>query len=155
MPFSRTGHPEPDCWSTPTDAQTGPTPQPGQRGQILIVEDEVLIAMDQELALRDAGHGVLGSASNGAAALRRLAEAQHTGQFPDLVLIDVRLKGEMDGIELAARIRDLYGDLPIIFHSGLNDPETRRRAEATHPRAFLVKPQLSKAVLREVEAALA
>jgi CheY-like chemotaxis protein len=77
--------------------------------KILIVEDEILIAEDLRLILQRMGHEVVGIASSGAEAIRK-ANKLH----PDLVLMDVRLQGAMDGIETARQIRST-ADIPIIY----------------------------------------
>jgi CheY-like chemotaxis protein len=77
--------------------------------KILIVEDEILIAEDLRLVLQRMGHEVVGVASSGAEAIQK-ANKLH----PDLVLMDVRLQGAMDGIETARRIRST-ADIPIIY----------------------------------------
>jgi CheY-like chemotaxis protein len=77
--------------------------------KILIVEDEILIAEDLRLILQRMGHQVVGIASSGAEAIEK-ANKLH----PDLVLMDVRLQGPMDGVEAARRIRST-ADIPIIY----------------------------------------
>jgi two-component system, cell cycle sensor histidine kinase and response regulator CckA len=77
--------------------------------KILIVEDEILIAEDLRLILQRMGHQVVGIASSGAEAIEK-ANKLH----PDLVLMDVRLQGAMDGVEAARRIRST-ADIPIIY----------------------------------------
>jgi two-component system, cell cycle sensor histidine kinase and response regulator CckA len=77
--------------------------------KILIVEDEVLIAEDLRLILQRMGHQVVGTASSGTEAIEK-ANKLH----PDLVLMDVRLQGVIDGVEAARRIRST-ADIPIIY----------------------------------------
>ena len=77
--------------------------------KVLIVEDEILIAEDLRLILQRMGYQVVGIASSGIEAVR-LADGAH----PDLVLMDVRLQGAMDGVEAARQIRRV-ADIPIIY----------------------------------------
>jgi CheY-like chemotaxis protein len=77
--------------------------------KILVVEDEILIAEDLRLILQRMGHEVVGIASSGTEAIRK-ANKLH----PDLVLMDVRLQGAMDGIETARQIRST-ADIPIVY----------------------------------------
>ena len=77
--------------------------------KIFIVEDEILIAEDLRLVLQKMGYQVVGIASSGAEAIRK-AQKLH----PDLVLMDVRLQGPMNGVETARQIRST-ADIPIIF----------------------------------------
>lgn len=103
--------------------------------RVLIVDDEVLLADYVAAVVEDDGHEVVGTAMTADEALS-LALAHR----PDLAILDIRLKGEVDGIELAASMRATGLDLPHVFITGSGDPETRARAEATKPMAFLQKP---------------
>jgi DNA-binding response OmpR family regulator len=77
--------------------------------RILVVEDEILIAEDLQVNLRKLGYDVVGSAVSGSEAVKKACENK-----PDLVLMDVRLQGAMDGVEAARRIRS-HADVPIIY----------------------------------------
>jgi CheY-like chemotaxis protein len=101
---------------------------------ILIVEDERLIAKDLERRLRQLGFTVVALVSTGPAAISQALEHR-----PDLVLMDIRLQGEMDGIEAATLIRTNL-NVPIIYLSAYVDETTLARAHATQPAAFLHKP---------------
>jgi DNA-binding NtrC family response regulator len=103
--------------------------------RVLIVDDEVLLADYVAAVVKDDGHEVVGTAMTADEAMG-LALAHR----PDLAILDIRLKGEVDGIELAVSMRATGLDLPHIFVTGSGDPETRARAEATRPLAFLQKP---------------
>ena len=116
----------------------------GTRLRVLVVEDEFLIADYIALLLEEAGHVVLGPATSAAEALKLLED----GAAADAAVLDIKLPGSMDGIELAEEIARRHGPLPIIFASGSGDPTTRRRAEATAPLAFLQKPIEPEALLR-------
>lgn len=101
---------------------------------IMIVEDEAVAAMATQVMVSRLGHAVCATAASGEEALRALPAAR-----PSLVLMDIMLDGELDGIETARRIRDRYG-IPVCYVTAYTDPETRRRAQDTHPAAFLAKP---------------
>lgn len=116
--------------------------------RILIVEDEALIASYIEEVLAEAGFEVAGIASSGTEALSLAAEHQ-----PTLALVDIRLTGPIDGIELACLLRQ-HSDTPAIFLSGFVDTETTKRAEAARPLGFLAKPFVPSQVFRAIERAL-
>ena len=116
--------------------------------KILIVEDEALIASYIEEVPGESGFEVAGIAASGPEALSLAAEAA-----PALALVDIRLTGPIDGIELACMLRQKYG-LPSIFLSGLVDGETARRAETAQPLGFLPKPFLPSQVFKAIDRAL-
>ncbi len=102
--------------------------------RILIVEDELLLARDTAYMLKDLGYFVVGIAATADDAVIK------TGAFlPDLILMDIRLKGRRDGIEAAAEIRDHFG-LPLVFVTAQSDEVLLARARETCPAAFLFKP---------------
>ncbi len=102
--------------------------------KILVVEDEGLIALDIENHLLALGYQVAGIAETGAKAIRLALESE-----PDLVLMDIRLKGDMDGIEAAASITSQL-DIPIIFLTAFADPQTLDRAKLISPFGYIRKP---------------
>jgi two-component system, response regulator PdtaR len=115
---------------------------------ILIVEDEALIASYIEEVLGESGFRVAGIAASGAEALSLAAENR-----PALALVDIRLTGPIDGIELACQLREKFA-VPAIFLSGLIDPQTTERARAAHPLGFLPKPFLPSQVFNAIQRAL-
>jgi CheY-like chemotaxis protein len=115
---------------------------------ILIVEDEALIASYIGEVLAESGFRVAGIAASGHEALSLAAE---TG--PDLALVDIRLTGPIDGIELACQLREKFA-VPAIFLSGLLDTETTERARAANPLGFLAKPFLPSQVFNAIQRAL-
>lgn len=102
--------------------------------RVLIVDDERLIAEAMEMTLEDVGCSVCGIA---ATAEQAVALAQQCR--PDVVLMDVRLKGRRDGIEAAADIRRLLGT-PIVFITGSGDPATMKRMREFDNALILAKP---------------
>ncbi len=102
--------------------------------KILIVEDEKILAMGLKKKLEKLGYSVTGLASSGSEAIESVKEVQ-----PDLVLMDIVLKGAMDGIETAEFIVNLY-DMPIIYLTAYADDEMLARAEKTCPYGYILKP---------------
>jgi CheY-like chemotaxis protein len=105
-----------------------------RRGRILIVEDENIVARDLAEQLTGLGHSVIGIADHAEAAID--IAARHT---PDLALMDIRLRGELDGAQTAAVLRRRFG-VPSIFLSGFADDATIQRAQDSEPFGFVIKP---------------
>lgn len=101
---------------------------------ILIVEDEVITAMVMEAELRKAGYPVVRKVVSGEEAV-----SLATQEVFHVVLMDIRLAGQMDGIEAARRIQQIR-ETPIIFMTGYQDAETLQRAQELSPLAYLIKP---------------
>src|SRR5690242_10206984 len=102
--------------------------------KILIVEDESIVALDLQERLTRLGYQVIGMATSGGEAIC-LAEAWH----PNLVLMDIRLKGVMDGIETAQELRARF-NTPVIYLTAHADDATLQRAKTTEPFGYLTKP---------------
>lgn len=108
--------------------------------RILIVEDEALVALDMAMILDAAGYQVIDTKPTGDSALAALKTAADSGALPDLVLMDIALRGALDGIETTRQIKSAYAGIPIVFVTGQADPITRARAETTAPAGYLLKP---------------
>lgn len=104
------------------------------KARIMIVEDERITASDIEDILRDFGYAVAGVCSSGEEAVQKAKEAR-----PDLVLMDIRIKGKMDGIEAAGEIRRRY-DIPVVYLTSHADEDTLARAKLAEPLGYIVKP---------------
>lgn len=102
--------------------------------RILIVEDEGITAMHIEDMVLELGHDVIGTASNGTAAV-----AAATAQRPDLVLMDITLAKGTDGVAAALEIQRTLG-ISSIFMTAHSDAGTKHRAQAAGPLGYLVKP---------------
>jgi two-component system cell cycle sensor histidine kinase/response regulator CckA len=102
--------------------------------QILIVEDDRIIARDLKLMLEELGYGISGMASSGEDALALVAQKQ-----TDLVLMDVRIKGSIDGIQTAAQIVQRFR-LPVVYLTAHTDDLTLQRATETKPFGYVAKP---------------
>jgi CheY-like chemotaxis protein len=113
--------------------------------RVLIAEDERLVARDLERRLRGLGYTVVALVSTGAEAVDQALEQQ-----PDMVLMDIRLRGQMDGIEAVGCIRK-HLDVRTIYMTAYTDEATLARAQATEPDAFLHKPFSSRALQQTVQ----
>lgn len=102
--------------------------------QILVVEDEKIIALNLKENLESLGYSVLGITSSGEKAIAKATELR-----PDLVLMDIRLKGNMDGIEAAQQIWERL-QIPVIYLTGHSDESTLARAKITAPFGYILKP---------------
>ena len=111
--------------------------------KVMIVEDEAISALATEMMLQRLGYEVCCNVTSGEEALEAVDSAR-----PDLLIMDVRLDGELDGIETTKRIRRRR-DIPVIYVTAYSDESTRDRAKATSPLAYLVKP-LDMRLLEEV-----
>jgi PAS domain S-box-containing protein len=116
--------------------------------KVLVIEDETIVAADLKDKLGHLGYGVIGTARTGEEAVRIA-----TGERPTLVLMDIVLAGEMDGIEAADRIRRIC-NIPIIFLTAHSDSETLARARATGPFGYLLKPFNERELETHIEMAL-
>ncbi|MCO6492923.1 MAG: response regulator [Phaeodactylibacter sp.] len=116
---------------------------------ILIVEDDPIIAADLQDRLTESGYAVLGPVAAGEETLSFF----HGGNLPDLVLMDIQLEGEWDGIETARRIREQH-DVPLIFLTSNSDDKTFREAREAGPQAFLSKPFRGRDLRHAIELAI-
>lgn len=115
---------------------------------ILVVEDNVIVAMELQARLVQAGYLVTGIAATGDAAVQ-----QALARRPDLLLMDITLKGPMDGIEAVTRIQEVYSP-SVIYVTAYANESVRNRVMATHPAAYLTKPFEPGDLLRAVAKAL-
>lgn len=104
------------------------------RIKIILVEDEVITAMHMETQLKDVGYEVMHHVTTGENAIIRVKQNP-----PDIILMDIGLAGELDGIEAASVIRSQF-DTPIVFITGYDNQNIRGRAEKCKPLGYLVKP---------------
>jgi PAS domain S-box-containing protein len=104
------------------------------KANIIIVEDESIVAMDIEQSVKSFGHDVVAIVDNGPDAILKAEETR-----PDLILMDIKLKGKMDGIEAAKEILKRF-NIPVIFLTAYADESTIERATLSEPMAFLLKP---------------
>jgi CheY-like chemotaxis protein len=128
---------------TPLD----PTERP-RRARILIVEDDALVAAYIKDVLEETGFVVPGVASTAAEAFALVGAT-----LPRLALVDIRLPGSLDGIQVACELLRRF-KVPSIFLSGMDDPETAERARIAQPLGFLHKPFRPSQVFNALEQAL-
>jgi two-component system cell cycle sensor histidine kinase/response regulator CckA len=123
-------------------------PMDKKPSRILIVEDEQIVAKHIENHLKKGGYDPVGVAALGEDAVRLAAELQ-----PDLILMDIRLAGDMDGIQAAEKIRARF-NIPIIYLTAFADTETLERSRNTEPFGYLLKPFEAKVLYSTIEIAL-
>jgi DNA-binding LytR/AlgR family response regulator len=117
--------------------------------KILIVEDEMIIGAKISMQLQALGYEVSGILPRGEDALQHVKENK-----PDLVLLDISLKGKWDGIETASRLQE-NSSIPVIYLTASADEETFNRAKATKPYAFISKPFKQLDLQRAIELTIA
>ena len=115
---------------------------------ILVVEDEIIVAMDIQSRLRKFGYTVLGLADSGEEAIKKAAD-----DSLDLVLMDIHLKGKMDGVEAAQIIHNIF-NIPIIYLTANADESTLDRAKITEPFGYILKPFKEKELKFTIEITL-
>lgn len=113
--------------------------------RILIVEDEPIISDDIEFTLLSQHYDIAGKAYSSAQALDMLMN-----RYPDLVLLDISIKGDKDGIDIAGIIREKY-HIPFIFLTSYSDKVTLDRAKPTLPYGYVVKPFKDRDLLTTIE----
>src|SRR5690606_6902055 len=116
---------------------------------LMLVEDERIVAFDLQRQLRGFGYEVGAVVASGEQAVRRAAE-----DLPDLVLMDIHLEGRMDGIEAASEIRTRHGS-PVVFLTAYAEDDTLCRALDSRPFGYLVKPCEARELHATIQMALA
>jgi len=116
--------------------------------KILVVEDQTIVALNIKNRLKNLGYAVPSAVGSGKEAIR---EAELTNV--DIVLMDIMLKGDMDGIEAARIIKSRFG-IPIIYLSACTDFETLERAKLTDPEGYISKPFKEEDLCKNIETAL-
>ncbi|KGK98364.1 chemotaxis protein CheY [Methanococcoides methylutens] len=119
-----------------------------KQANILVVEDENIVALSIKNKLEMMGYSVVGTAPSGEDAIIKADLF-----YPDLVLMDVMLRGEMDGIEAAEKIREKF-DIPVIFLTAYTDDKTLERAKLAEPYGYISKPFKEQDLKSNIEMAL-
>lgn len=117
--------------------------------KILVVEDESIIAKDIQTRLKRFGYDVIAVTASGEEAI-----SQAAANYPDLVLMDIRIKGEIDGVEAARQIHTRF-NIPIVYLTAHADDNTLKRAKLTEPFGYLLKPFKERELYTAIEIALA
>ena len=118
------------------------------KAKILVVEDQTIVALNIKNRLKNLGYAVPSAVGSGKEAIR---EAELTNV--DIVLMDIMLKGDMDGIEAARIIKSRFG-IPIIYLTACTDFETFERAKLTDPEGYISKPFKEEDLCKNIEIAL-
>ena len=118
------------------------------KAKVLIVEDENIVAFNIQNRLEGLGYTVTAVISSGEVALQKVAET-----FPDLVLMDIKLKGTIDGIQAAEQIRKEF-QIPVVYLTAYTDEETLNRAKLTEPYGYILKPFEARDLGTTIEMAL-
>lgn len=138
----------PRCAESPRDNRGETRGRHVNAPQILIVEDEVVVALDIQERLTNMGYEVADCVRSGEQALAAAERLR-----PSLVLMDIRLHGEMDGITAAGRIWDRF-HLPIVFLTANSEDATLERAKRTEPYGYILKPFDDRELKSTIEMAL-
>lgn len=115
---------------------------------ILVVEDESIVAKDIQICLKKLGYEVVGIVASGEDAVEKAKEME-----PDLIMMDIMLKGEMSGIDAASIIRKTQ-DIPVIFLTAYTDRDTVDRAKESEPFGYIIKPFKEIDIQTAIEIAL-
>ena len=110
-----------------------------EKMKVMVVEDDAIIGMDIEHRVRRLGYEVTGVADTAEEAIELAADTK-----PDIALMDIRLRGDIDGIDTARMLKEQFS-LPVIFITAYSDLKMRSRALDLNPLGYIVKP------IREVE----
>jgi len=116
--------------------------------RILIVEDEQIFAQDLKMIMESEGYIVESIVDSGVEAIAKIEQNK-----PDIILMDIKIRGKIDGIELTKEIHKMY-DIPIIYLTAYTKKSTVDRAMETHPVAYLVKPIFDNDLIDAVKKAL-
>jgi CheY-like chemotaxis protein len=119
-----------------------------EKSKILIVEDEAIIAMELESQLQSLGYEVTSIVDTGEKAIKKAEEDK-----PDLITMDIRINGPMDGIDTAEIIHNRFG-IPVIFSTAYLDQERIERAKITMPFGYVLKPVQERDLKVTIEMAL-
>ncbi len=104
------------------------------QAKIMIVEDEIIVAEDIKDILKKAGYVITSIAASGQEAVEKASEIR-----PDLVLMDIMLEGDIDGIDTAEKLKDKY-NIPVVFITAYTDQETLQKAKMIEPYGYIIKP---------------
>jgi len=116
--------------------------------RILVVEDEKIVAIDIKNMLKSLGYNVPAIVSSGSEAMKKIEETK-----PDLVLMDIKLNEDMDGVEAADKIRSRF-QIPVVYLTAYADEDTIQRAKTTSPYGYILKPFEEKELSTIIEIAL-
>jgi two-component system, response regulator PdtaR len=130
------------------DESSGPVKRQDVSGRLLIVEDDYLVALQMESALTEAGFEVVGVAASADEVFQLIGETS-----PTLALMDIRINGERDGIDIALELFREHG-IRCVFATAHHTAEIRARARAARPLGWLPKPYTMPALVEAVRSGL-
>ena len=116
--------------------------------KIVVVEDESIVSKDIQQSLKKLGYNVVGAAATGEKAIELVDEFE-----PDLVLMDIMLKGQMSGIDAAGAIKERHS-IPVIYLTAYADENTLNKAKVTEPYGYIIKPFKEVDIHTSIEMAL-
>lgn len=119
-----------------------------QPASIFIVEDEAIVSKDLSATLVSLGYSVAGTAKNSETAIKKITETK-----PDLVLMDIHIAGDIDGIETAGKIHTLL-NIPVVYLTAYADNQVLARAKVTEPYGYIIKPFEERGLQSTIEMAL-
>ena len=119
-----------------------------EQAKILVVEDENIVAMDIQNSLKSLGYAVPAVISSGEDAIKTAADT-----YPDLVLMDIVLKGRMDGVQAAEQIHGRF-NIPVVYLTAYGDEKMLQRAKMTEPFGYIIKPFKQRELRSSIEVAL-
>ena len=119
----------------------------GIKPRIMVVEDENITALDIAGKLEELGYEIVAVVSSGTLAIEKARELH-----PDLILMDIMLKGDMDGIKVTKSIEDLF--IPVVYLTSYTDEKTLQRASETSPYGYIIKPYNEEELKSTIEMAL-
>lgn len=114
---------------------------------VLIVEDDLALAVDMEMMMDELGHQVIGRVDNSTDALKKIEQHQ-----PDLILMDIKINGELNGIQIAEMIKDK--NIPILYVTSENNQGSYDKAQKTNLIGYLIKPVYKYTLKTTIEAGL-
>ena len=115
----------------------------GNKKQIVIVEDDLLFSLQLEMQIKRLGYAIAGKVNNARDAVEIIKEKK-----PDLVLMDIFLADDTDGVDAISMIKD-FTNVPFIYLTGNTDQQVRKRAHASKPVAYIAKP-VDKLLLKKI-----
>lgn len=116
--------------------------------KVLLVEDESIVAMGIKQKLYNLGHNVVDMVDTGEGAIKAAKKYD-----PEIILMDIVLKGKMDGIEATKHIKE-YREIPVIYLTAYDDEKVLSQAKKTEPSAYIVKPFKTSELNANIEIAL-
>lgn len=116
--------------------------------RVMIVEDDYIIQNELVFMSEDIGHNIVSTANTGEKAIEKIPSTD-----PEIILMDIKLSGDMDGIEAAKIIQEQF-DIPVIFVTAYTDDKRIERAKCAHPYGYLIKPVYERDLKITIEMAL-